>query len=63
LRLCKKCFHGCIAGKTPSVLLKSGDKAAYDTSTQRMVFPEDKGARKVVKAAVTFVSGITESDQ
>jgi hypothetical protein len=63
LRLCKKCFHGCIAGKTPSVLLKSGDKATYDTSTQRMVFPEDKGARKVVKAAVTFVAGLPESNQ
>jgi hypothetical protein len=45
------------------VLLKSGDKATYDTSTQRMVFPEDKGARKVVKAAVTFVAGINESAQ
>ncbi len=63
LRLCKKCFHGCIAGKTPSVPLKSGDTAAYDSSTQRMVFPDDKGACKVVKAAVTFVSGTTGSDQ
>ena len=58
LRLCKKCFHECIAGKNPTVLLKSGDKAHYDPSTQRMVFPSgEAGPRKVVKAAVTFVAG------
>jgi hypothetical protein len=58
LRLCKKCFHECIAEKNPTVLLKSGGKAHYDPSTQRMVFPSsgETGSRKVVKAAVTFVS-------
>jgi hypothetical protein len=65
LRLCKKCFHGCIAGKSPSVPLKSGDKAMYDPSTQRMVFPtaDTKGPRKVVKAAVTFVSDVSGAAQ
>jgi hypothetical protein len=65
LRLCKKCFHECIAGKNPTVLLKSGDKANYDPSTQRMVFPSagETGSRKVVKAAVTFVSSTTGGAQ
>ncbi len=65
LRLCKKCYHECVAGKSPSVLLKSGDKATYDSSTQRLVFSTagEKGSRKVVKAAVTFVSDASGADQ
>ena len=29
LRLCKKCYHECVAGKHSSLLLKSGEKATY----------------------------------
>ncbi len=60
LRLCKPCYHGCIAGKTPTLTLKSGEKATYDLATQRIVFPSDSGAktttgpRSIIKAAVAF---------
>jgi hypothetical protein len=67
MRLCKGCYHGCVAGKTPSVPLKSGDKATYNSATQRIVFPSSaaapvKGPRAVVKAAVTFVPGLKTAE-
>jgi hypothetical protein len=63
MRLCKGCYHSCIAGKTPTLVLKSGDKATYNPTTQRIVYPSSviappKSSRAVVKAAVTFVPGI-----
>jgi hypothetical protein len=59
MRLCKTCYHECIAGKTPTVWLKTGDKATFDPATQRIVFPPSasdstKTSRKV-KAAVSFL--------
>jgi hypothetical protein len=67
MRLCKGCYHGCIAGKTPTLLLKSGDKATYNATIQRIVFPSSatvpvKGPRAVVKAAVTFVPGLNTAE-
>jgi hypothetical protein len=64
LRLCKLCYHECIAGKTSKLLLKSGDTATFDTATQRIVFPSDKGSsskgstgpRSIIKAAVAFAA-------
>jgi hypothetical protein len=63
-RLCKTCYHECIAGKTPTLLLKSGEKATFDPTTQRINFPPsvgDKTSRKV-KAAVTFLPGASTSE-
>jgi hypothetical protein len=57
LRLCKRCYHECIAGKTPTLTLKTGEKATFDTTTQRIVFPSGTkvpGTRSIVKAAVAF---------
>ncbi len=63
LRLCTKCYHECTAGKSPTLLLKSGDKVVFDTTTQKIVFPTSgpAGPRSIIKAAVTFVAG-SESD-
>jgi hypothetical protein len=62
LRLCKRCYHECVAGKSSSIQLKSGEKITYDLTTQKIVFPASvtavtKGSRTTVKAAVTFVPG------
>ena len=55
LRLCKRCYHECVAGKHSTLVLKTGEKASYDSSTQRIVFPDgDKGPRSPGKPAVTF---------
>jgi hypothetical protein len=55
LRLCKKCFHECVAGKHPTLLLKSGEKVSYDPVSQRINFPDgDKDPRPPAKTAVTF---------
>jgi hypothetical protein len=55
LRLCKRCYHECVAGKHSTLVLKSGEKATYDATTQRIVFPDgDKGSRSPGKPAVTF---------
>jgi hypothetical protein len=67
MRLCKGCYHACIAGKTPSLPLKSGGAATYNSVTHRIVYPSTdaapaKGPRIVVKAAVTFVPG-TNTDE
>ena len=67
MRLCKGCYHACIAGKTPSLPLKSGGAATYNSITHRIVYPSSdaapaKGPRTVVKAAVTFVPG-TNTDE
>ena len=67
MRLCKGCYHSCIAGKTPSLTLKSGDKVTYNSATNRIVYPASaaapaKSSRSVVKAAVTFVSGTTGAE-
>jgi hypothetical protein len=64
LRLCKRCYHECVAGKTPSLQLKTGDKATFDTASNRVVFPTDKdtktkGPRSIVKAAVAFAPTTT----
>jgi hypothetical protein len=64
LRLCKTCYHECIAGKNPSLTLKTGDKATFDVVTQRIVFPAsagDKPPRKV-KAAVSFLPNSPASE-
>jgi hypothetical protein len=39
LRLCRIHYHECIAGKQPSMALKTGDHAHYDASTNKIVFP------------------------
>ncbi len=69
LRLCKKCYHECTAGKTPTLQLKTGDQAVYDLTTQKIVFPISArqgpaapGPRSIVKAAVTFVSLDSDSE-
>jgi hypothetical protein len=67
MRLCKGYYHACIAGKTPSLPLKSGGAATYNSTTHRIVYPSSdaapaKGPRTVVKAAVTFVPG-TNTDE
>ncbi len=55
LRLCKSCYHECIAGKHSTLTLKSGEKATYDVTTQRIAFPDgNKGSRPPGKPAVTF---------
>jgi hypothetical protein len=63
LRLCKKCYHECTVGKTPSLPLKTGDKAVFDTTLQCIVFLSSAkqnttaaGPRSIIKAAVTFVA-------
>jgi hypothetical protein len=64
-RLCKTCYHECIAGKNPTLLLKTGDKATFDAATQRIVFPPSVGAKppsRKVKAAVAFLPGAPESE-
>jgi hypothetical protein len=63
MRLCKGCYHSCIAGKTPTLILKSGDKATYNPTTQWILYPSSVAApakisRAVVKAAVTFVQDV-----
>jgi hypothetical protein len=69
LRLCKRCYHECIAGKPPTLTLKSGEKATFESTTQRIVFPSsDKGSkaatlpdtRSIIKAAVAFVPSAPE---
>ncbi len=65
-RLCKGCYHACIAGKTPTLNLTTGEKATFDVTTQRIVFrPSGKGTkvagtRSIIKAAVAFASGGSE---
>ncbi len=61
LRLCKRCYHECIAGKTPTLTLKTGDKATFDATTNRIIFPlsmekgsKPAGPRSIIKAAVAF---------
>jgi hypothetical protein len=55
LRLCKRCYHECVAGKHSTLILKSGEKASYDATTQRIVFPDgDKGPRQPGKPKVAF---------
>jgi hypothetical protein len=39
LRLCRLHFHECIAGKHPFILLKTGDRATYDATTSKIVYP------------------------
>ncbi len=39
LRLCRIHYHECIAGKQPSMALKTGDHTHYDASTNKIVFP------------------------
>ena len=39
LRLCRLHYHECIAGKHPSLPLKTGDQASYDVATNKIVFP------------------------
>jgi hypothetical protein len=39
LRLCRLHYHECIAGKHSSLLLKTGDRATYDATTHKIVFP------------------------
>ncbi len=57
LRLCKRCFHECVAGKHPTLTLKSGEKVSYDAATQRVVFPDgDKGPQQSEKPAVKFAA-------
>jgi hypothetical protein len=63
LRLCKRCYHECIAGKTPTLLLKTGEKASFDAATNRIVFPpsaakstKPSDTRSIIKAAVAFAS-------
>jgi hypothetical protein len=67
LRLCKRCYHECIAGKNSTLILKSGDKAVFDVATQWIAFPPSadrgsatSGPRSIVKAAVTFVPETSE---
>jgi hypothetical protein len=57
LRLCRLHYHECIAGKHASLQLKTGDRATYDASTNKIVFPHllttKKGApQKGVRALV-----------
>ena len=61
LRLCKRCYHECIAGKTPTLTLKTGEKATFDVTTNRITFPlsmekgsKSTGPRSIIKAAVAF---------
>jgi hypothetical protein len=65
MRLCKTCYHECIAGKTPTLWLKTGDKATFDPATQRIVYPTSATtpAPRKVKAAVTFVPSTTVTDE
>jgi hypothetical protein len=39
LRLCRVHYHECIAGKHPSLPLKTGDSATYNAATNKIVFP------------------------
>jgi hypothetical protein len=65
-RLCKGCYHACIAGKTPTLTLTTGEKATFDVTTQRVVFRSSEkgtkvaGTRSIIKAAVAFASGGSE---
>ncbi len=65
MRLCKTCYHECIAGKTPTVWLKTGDKATFDPASQRILFPPSASAgikvTRKVKAAVSFLPGTSDS--
>ncbi len=61
MRLCKTCYHECIAGKTPTLWLKTGDKATFDPATQRIVYPPSATTPvpRKVKAAVTLLPSAT----
>ena len=60
LRLCRLHYHECIAGKHPSMRLKTGDSATYDAKTNKINFPhlaisttgKSKGTQKGVRALV-----------
>jgi hypothetical protein len=56
LRLCRMHYHECIAGKHPSLPLKTGDSATYDQATNKIVFPHLAGttapSKKSVRALV-----------
>ena len=59
LRLCRLHYHECIAGKHPSMRLKTGDSATYDAKTNKIVFPHlansatgNSKVRKGVRALV-----------
>jgi hypothetical protein len=51
LRLCRLHFHECIAGKHPFILLKTGDQATYDATTNKNVFPHLLASATGKKAA------------
>jgi hypothetical protein len=63
LRLCRMHYHECIAGKYPSLPLKTGDSATYDPSTSKIVFPHlasTPSAKRPVRALVAAASGKLE---
>jgi hypothetical protein len=72
LRLCRMHYHECIAGKHPSLALRTGGSAHYDASSNKIVYPASSapasGApapstsapKKTVKAQVAFAH--SESD-
>jgi hypothetical protein len=65
MRLCKTCYHECIAGKTPTLWLKTGDKATFDPATQRIVYPPSTNTPvpRKVKAAVTFLPSVNATEE
>jgi hypothetical protein len=64
VRLCRKCYHECIAGKHAKLPLRTGGTATYDPSSNKIVYPEsakakDKsptGLTPSIKAHVAFAT-------
>jgi hypothetical protein len=75
IRLCRMHYHECIAGKQPSLPLRTGGHAHYDASTNKIVYPASSAPlpsapatpasalKKTVKAQVAFThSGSDDSN-
>jgi hypothetical protein len=72
IRLCRMHYHECIAGKHPSLPLRTGGHAHYDASSNKIVYPASSASvsgtpgpqvsalKKTVKAQVAFTPTATE---
>jgi hypothetical protein len=60
-RLCRLHYHECIAGKQPTLALRTGGVAQYDASTSKIVYPPTAthDTPTKVKAHVAFASSAT----
>ena len=65
IRLCRLHYHECVAGKHPTLALRTGGSAHYDTATSKIVYPATatRGTTTKVTAHVAFAASTSKNDE